>query len=190
MMFHIFEDKVKEKSLDTVVVNLYPKKGKKNTFKIKHSRNKIPLDNTAVIEGFHQHDSACKCDHGVCNQKVIRQKICKPKSQPKSILKKPSKNNVLLPTINQELNSYYSDSEPLTTSICKGKTESIKTEPDASEDLSQFYNQPQPEKIKNKSKKDILVEGFANTYKECDKLFKINIEKKTGVTEGFNILEY
>jgi hypothetical protein len=192
MMFHIFEEKVKDKSLDTVVVNLYPSRGKKNTFKIKHSKGEANINTSNVVEGFQQGKNDCQCSYHQGDGMICRQKIYKPKSNPKGILKKTEEDNqrqIKLPTVNSELGVYYQDSDPLTTSTCKHQS-NLKGTPKASEDISTFYTQPQPDKIKRKPSRDALVEGFSNSYKKCDKLFRKSIYRKQGTAEGFNILEY
>jgi hypothetical protein len=192
MMYHIFEQKVKDKSLDTVVVHLYPKKGgKPNSFQISHGKaRKAKLNKKNYhIEGF---ESGHKDNCGCCAGHKVVQRVCKPKPLPKGILKSShsaSSCEKKLPKINSELKGFYQKSEPLATCSCV-KSSKCKKTPDASEDTNHFYSQNQPDKVLGSRRKDPLVEGFANSYKKCDRLFCKNLFKKTGVTQGFNITEY
>lgn len=180
MMFHIFDQKVRDKSLDTVVVHLYPKKGKRNTFKIKHSQTSHPATQEPVVEGFHG-----KC----CSMGKIQQKVYKPKKEPKRGILKNHKSNLDLPVTNKELAGFYQDSEPLASKgMCDSTTKKNKG-PTASEDTNSYYAQTQPGPIRGKGK-DTLVEGFANTYQKCDKFFNRQLKKRVGKPEGYNIEEY
>ena len=190
MMYHIFEQKVKDKSLDTVVVHLYPKKGgKPNSFQISHSKGRKASKKNSHIEGF---ESGHKENCGCCSGHKVIQKVCKPKPLPKGILKTRLSNSTCekeLPPMNKELKKFYQKTEPLSTCICPKSNKSKKT-PDASEDTNHFYSHTQPDKVTMSTRRDALVEGFANSYKKCDRLFCKNLLKKTGATQGFNITEY
>ena len=120
----------------------------------------------------------------------VEQKVYKPKKETKRGILKNHKSNPDLPVTNKELAGFYQDSEPLASKgMCDSATTKKTKGPTASEDISNYYAQTQPQPVRGKGK-DTLVAGFANTYQKCDKFFNRQLNKRIGKPEGYNIEEY